>query len=310
MAASRQPAVPAIEHSSGGILGKMTLPVGMHRHAFCYDDAIDDPTPMTPPDSDMGRKVLWKQPVIPERKYQVLSKLEEGENTMPPSSLTPSSSSESIGKANVVKAKATSIIMNTLMTKQTQESIQKFEQQAGLRDTGYTPHKGLTAEETNYHRVAEALHKLKMQSGEAGKDERSSSAQSTPSSTPQSSPKQKRRGWFSQGSTTSLPGIEHTSTDPGITEGTSSDKWNIFGPRAIQKSASVDPVGFAVQSYKGAQKPTPMELMRAQATRIAEDPANFRPPKMDISVTEVQKPSARAHNLKPRDINVLAPSGY
>lgn len=41
---------------------------------------------------------------------------------------------------------------------QTQESIQRFEQQAGLRDVGYTPHKGLTAEETKYHRVAESFH--------------------------------------------------------------------------------------------------------------------------------------------------------
>lgn len=41
---------------------------------------------------------------------------------------------------------------------QTQESIQRFEQQAGLREAGYTPHKGLTTEETTYHRLAEAVH--------------------------------------------------------------------------------------------------------------------------------------------------------
>lgn len=46
----------------------------------------------------------------------------------------------------------------SLIPEQTQESIQRFEQQAGLRDAGYTPHKGLTAEETKYHRVAEAVH--------------------------------------------------------------------------------------------------------------------------------------------------------
>lgn len=45
-----------------------------------------------------------------------------------------------------------------LFSEQTQESIQRFEQQAGLRDAGYTPHKGLTTEETKYLRVAEALH--------------------------------------------------------------------------------------------------------------------------------------------------------
>lgn len=46
----------------------------------------------------------------------------------------------------------------SLFSEQTQESIQRFEQQAGLRDAGYTPHKGLTTEETKYLRVAEALH--------------------------------------------------------------------------------------------------------------------------------------------------------
>lgn len=44
------------------------------------------------------------------------------------------------------------------VAEQTQESIQRFEQQAGLREAGYTPHKGLTTEETKYHRVAEAVH--------------------------------------------------------------------------------------------------------------------------------------------------------
>ena len=48
--------------------------------------------------------------------------------------------------------------ISPLSPEQTQESIQRFEQQAGLRDAGYTPHKGLTTEETKYLRVAEALH--------------------------------------------------------------------------------------------------------------------------------------------------------
>ena len=84
--------------------------------------------------------------------------------------------------------------MTVLFSEQTQESIQRFEEQAGLRDAGYTPHKGLTTEETKYLRVAEALHKLKLQSGETTKDEKQpASTQSTPSSTPHSSPKQKSR---------------------------------------------------------------------------------------------------------------------
>ena len=68
--------------------------------------------------------------------------------------------------------------------------------------------------------------------------------------------------------------------------------------------------GFAIQAYKGAQKPSPMEVMRAQATRRAEEPATFKPPKMDIPVMEGTKQLPRAHSLKPRDLNVLTPTGF
>lgn len=163
--ASRQPEVPALEAS--GPLGKMSLPIGIYRRALSYDDTLEDPAPMTPPPSDMG-SVPWK-PVIPERKYQHLAKVEEGEASPPSSAVTLSSAIDSVDKVPVVKAKATHVIMNSLITKQTQESIQHFERQAGLRDAGYTPHKGLTTEETKYLRVAEALHKLKLQSGEITK---------------------------------------------------------------------------------------------------------------------------------------------
>lgn len=53
-----------------------------------------------------------------------------------------------------------------------------------------------------------------------------------------------------------------------------------------------------------------MELMRAQATRMPEDPVTFKPPKMDIPVTEGRKQSQRSHNIKPRDLNVLTPTGF
>ncbi|KAM6055774.1 THO complex subunit 3 isoform 2-T2 [Theristicus caerulescens] len=155
---SRQPDAPALEQGGGARPGKMSLPVGVPRRAFSYDDALEDTAPMTPPPADLCANVLWKQPVIPERKYQELSKIEEGDANMNAPVITPSSSTESVNKVPVVKAKATHIIMNSLITKQTQESIQRFEQQAGLRDAGYTPHKGLTTEETKYHRVAEAVH--------------------------------------------------------------------------------------------------------------------------------------------------------
>lgn len=45
-----------------------------------------------------------------------------------------------------------------LDSEHTHESMSKFEQRAGLTDTSYTPHKGLTAEETrHHHRMPEAL---------------------------------------------------------------------------------------------------------------------------------------------------------
>ncbi|KAG8504711.1 putative monooxygenase p33MONOX [Galemys pyrenaicus] len=137
----------------------MSLPIGMHRRAFSYDDALEDPTPMTPPPSDMG-SIPWK-PVIPERKYQDLAKVEEGEASVSSPAMTLSSAVGSVDKA-----------------------------------------------------------------------------------------------------------------------------------------------------YKGAQKPSPMELMRVQATRMAEDPVAFKPPKMDIPVTEGKKQLPRTHNLKPRDLNVLTPTGF
>ncbi|KAF7479875.1 Hypothetical predicted protein [Marmota monax] len=142
-------------------------------------------------------------------------KEEEGEASVSPPAMTLSMVTDSTNKVPVVKAKATHVIMNSLITKQTQESMQRFEQQAGWRDAGYTPHKGLTIEETKY-----------------------------------------------------------------------------------------------LRAYKGTQKPSHMELIHAQATRMAEDPATFKPPKMDVPVIEGKKPLPRTHNLKPRDLNGLTPTGF
>ena len=101
---------------------------------------------MTTPPSDMG-SISWK-PVIPKPKNQHLA------NTL----LYPCHQPLTVHTGSPGEAKAAHVIMSSLITKQTQERIQHFEQQAGLRDAGYTPHKGLTTEETNYLRVAEALH--------------------------------------------------------------------------------------------------------------------------------------------------------
>ena len=86
----------------------MSLPIGMCRRAFSYDDALEDPAPMTPPPSDMG-SIPWK-PVIPERKYQHLDKIEEGAASVSSLAVTPSPATDSSDKAPVVKAKATHVI--------------------------------------------------------------------------------------------------------------------------------------------------------------------------------------------------------
>uniref|UniRef100_A0A2K5LN66 Putative monooxygenase p33MONOX n=1 Tax=Cercocebus atys TaxID=9531 RepID=A0A2K5LN66_CERAT len=217
-----------------------------------------------------------------------------GQSTLP--AMTLSSAIDSVDKVPVVKAKTTHVIMSSLITKQTQESIQHFGQQAGLRDAGYPLHEGLTTEETRYLGV--------LQSGEITKEERQpASAQSTPSTTPHSSPKQRPRGWFTSGSSTALPGPNPSNMDSGSEDKDSnlSDKWSLFGLRSLQK---YDSGSFATQ------KPSPMELIRAQANRMAEDPAALKPPKMDIPMMKGKKQPPRAHNLQPCDLNVLTLTGF
>nr|XP_004611586.1 unnamed protein product [Sorex araneus] len=131
----------------------MSLPIGMHRRAFSYDDALENPMP--PPPADMG-KLPW-MPAPPQRPERRHHQVEPGGPKLSSPTITVSPATDGPDPAPVVKAKATHVIMNSLITKQTQESIQRFEQQAGLREAGYTPHKGLTTEETKYLRMAEAL---------------------------------------------------------------------------------------------------------------------------------------------------------
>uniref|UniRef100_A0A3B4XBG9 Putative monooxygenase p33MONOX n=1 Tax=Seriola lalandi dorsalis TaxID=1841481 RepID=A0A3B4XBG9_SERLL len=105
----------------GSGMGGMKLPIGMTRRALSYDDNLE--APMSTPPHDISINTLWRRPIIPERN------------------LLDSAASRSPG---VVKTKASSIIMNSLITKQTQDSMYNFEQRAGLTDNSYTPHKGLT----------------------------------------------------------------------------------------------------------------------------------------------------------------------
>lgn len=308
---SRPGELPALEAASGvsdGLLGGMSIPVGMTRRALSYDDNLE--RPISPPPSDINISNLWKRPVIPERKFARLAEEDESD-----AGAKQSATLEPKPPHPVLKAKASSV-MNSLIIKQTQENMHRFEKQAGLTDTGYTPHKGLTAEETRYHRLAESMHKLQMQSVDAREDKQPSSSQSTPAGTPQSSPKQKRKGWFSsQGSTASLTSSEmSTSSSSSIDLPTGEgvvERWSVFGPRPQVGKSTTDPGGFALQTYKGAQKPTPMEVMKAQATRMADDPASFiPPPKMEIPTMEGKKQMSRPHKLKHRDMNVLTPSGF
>ncbi|XP_069754842.1 putative monooxygenase p33MONOX [Narcine bancroftii] len=307
--ASDEHSVPAIEHSSG-ILEKMTLPIGVHRRAFSYDDALNDFSPMTPPPSDMGSDILWQQPVIPERKYQQLSMVEDGDNGVS-SSVVASSSGENLSKVHVVKAKATSVIMKSLMTQQTQESIQRFEKQAGLTDAGYQPHKGLVAEEASYYRVGEALQKFKAQSMDLSKEEKQiPSNQSSPCGSPQSSPMPNRRSLFSHGGSSDLSSksLEGESAIL-VSETTAIEKWKPFMRSHNYKG--IEPGSSAIQKYKGLQKPSPMEIMRTQGSvaKIA-DHANLNPPKMELTILERQKRPVRSHHIEPRDLNAFAPTGF
>ncbi|KAI3373318.1 hypothetical protein L3Q82_006616 [Scortum barcoo] len=271
----------------GSGIGGMKLPIGMTRRALSYDDNLE--APMSTPPHDISINNLWRRPIIPERKFTRLAEEDEGA-AVSQSAVPGFAPSRSTG---VVKAKASSVIMNSLITKQTQDSMYRFEQRAGLSDTSYTPHKGLTAEETrHHHRIPESLQKLQIQSMEAREERQNSSAQSTPSNTPHSSPKQHHRSWFSStGSEVSISS-SNSSVDMGDAAGGGVvERWGVFGPRPlVQKSTSdlgSDPstgVGFALQAYRGAQKPTPMEVMKCQTARLADSTVAQAagPPKMEI----------------------------
>lgn len=94
--------------------------------------------------------------------------------------------------------------------------------------------------------------------------------------------------------------------------------WNIFGSRPIVQKSPTDPgsdtgSGFTLQSYFGLQKSTTMDAIKTQVTQvhlIVDDPASFMPPKMDASGIEAKHAAQRPHKLKPRDMNVLTPSGF
>lgn len=59
--------------SSEGLLGGMSIPVGMTRRALSYDDNLE--RPMSPPPTDININNLWRRPVIPERKFARLAEV-------------------------------------------------------------------------------------------------------------------------------------------------------------------------------------------------------------------------------------------
>ncbi|KAK7925128.1 hypothetical protein WMY93_007438 [Mugilogobius chulae] len=239
--------------------------------------------PMSTPPHDISINNLWRRPVIPERKFSHLAEEDES-----PAATRSAVDSALTRPPVVVKPKL----------QHHHESMSKFEQRAGLSDTGYTPHKGLTAEETrHHHRMPEALQKLQIQSLEHREEKQSSSTQSTPSTTPHSSPRHQRRGWFSSaGSEASITSTSSSSVDlsAGDTVGGAVERWGVFGPRPIVHKSTSDvgsvaseantAAGFALQAYRGAQKPSPMEVMKSQATRLADptpqqvNPRSWRSP--------------------------------
>ncbi|CAJ1063308.1 putative monooxygenase p33MONOX isoform X1 [Xyrichtys novacula] len=308
--------LPAIEGSG---MGGMKLPIGMTRRALSYDDNLE--APMSTPPHDISINNLWRRPIIPERKFPYLA--EEDESGVVSKPVVPESNPSK--SPTVVKAKASSVIMNSLITKQTHDSMYKFEQRVGLTDTSYTPHKGLTAEETrHHHRIPESLQKLQIQSLEAREERQSTSSQSTPSNTPHTSPKQLRRSWFSSTGSEISISSSNSSIDMGGGGGGGGDtggpveRWSVFGPRPhVHKSTSdlgsdsTAAAGFALQAYRGSQKPTPMEVMKAQTTQLVNTPAQaVAPPKMEIPTVESRRQGSRPHKLKPRDMNILTPSGF
>uniref|UniRef100_A0A3B3Z9D4 Putative monooxygenase p33MONOX n=1 Tax=Periophthalmus magnuspinnatus TaxID=409849 RepID=A0A3B3Z9D4_9GOBI len=96
-------------------------------------------------------------------------------------------------------------------------------------------------------------------------------------------------------------------------EGGGGDKWTFFGSRSMVQKSPTDPgsdTGFSLQAYFGLQKSSTMDYSSTQVKLNVEDPAHFVPPKIEITGIEAKPPPARPHKLKPRDMNVLTPSGF
>uniref|UniRef100_A0A3Q0SMH4 Putative monooxygenase p33MONOX n=1 Tax=Amphilophus citrinellus TaxID=61819 RepID=A0A3Q0SMH4_AMPCI len=91
------------------------------------------------------------------------------------------------------------------------------------------------------------------------------------------------------------------------------DRWSFFGIRSVVQKSPTDPgseTSTSLQSYFGLQKSSTMDGANTQVSLKVDDPAKFMPPKIEISDLEAKRPTSRPHKLKPRDMNVLTPSGF
>ncbi|XP_034037533.1 putative monooxygenase p33MONOX [Thalassophryne amazonica] len=322
---SIQGEIPALEPSTQfGIVAALSSPRIRLRRNKSYGDRMN--VPLLSPPADWSGNILWKDPVFPQHKYRKSE--EEGDNDG--NLLTFEAPTQTVP---VVKAKA-STDMNSLLLSRSQEDFQRFEHQAGLTDTGYYPRKGLPADESCFHRLPEGTDpKLRMPSGELKEDRLTTSAQTTPSGTPSvtssvtlcvspyASPCVSRRAGLKPTLAPILPTTEVTAPninpDMGGNEGGGGgvEKWNFFGTRSLVTKSPTDPgsetsIGFSLQSYLGLQKSSTMDYSKSQVNLKVEDPANFIPPKIEITGIEAKCVPSRPHKLKPRDLNVLTPSGF
>ncbi|XP_077388925.1 putative monooxygenase p33MONOX [Festucalex cinctus] len=319
--ASRQGDVPALESgSSSGLFGALSFPIGLTR---LTDEQMDVPIGSPPEDFAVN---IWADPIIPSHRFRKTVEESERSGKMMTEGLEPAKS-----PIPVVKDKVSSF-MSSLITKQTQENLQSFEHQAGLTDTGYTPRKGLSAEETRFRRLADGTQlKLRMSIGD---DRLTTSAQSTPSGTPcvtpsvtpsvtpcvspLASPALSRKSWFQRSPALFLTPLEANSPDHTADMGGNQggeDRWSFFGTRSVVQKSPTHPgtepnTGFSLQSYFGLHKSSTVGGTGGQDSLTVGDAVSFIPPKIEISDVDPKQAPPRPHKLKPRDMNVLTPSSF
>ncbi|KAI5624893.1 putative monooxygenase p33MONOX, partial [Silurus asotus] len=97
--------------------------------------------------------------------------------------------------------------------------------------------------------------------------------------------------------------------------GRGTDLWSLIGVRPTVQKSPTDPGaesntsgGFSLQSYLGLQKSTTLDSIKTQGNLGVENPPDLKSSKQEATGPEGRKLSV--HKLKPRDMNVLTPSGF